>query len=106
MLEEVVELLADGALAIDARLPEQFAQGHLPGAYNLPLGEVETVLAPFAEQVAPSRKLVVYCNGYGCPDSFDLASLLIREGFAGARVFEGGFPAWQAAGLPIQKEEP
>lgn len=106
MLEEVVELLAEGGLAVDARLPVQFAQGHLPGAYNLPLAEVETALAPFARRVATTRKLIIYCSGYGCPDSFDLASLLLEKGFVGVRVFEGGFPEWRDAGLPVEGEAP
>jgi len=106
MLEEVVELLSAGALAVDARLPEQFSAGHLPGAYNLPLAEIETAYAAFAEQVAATRTLVVYCNGYGCPDSFDLASLLLQKGYAEARVFEDGFPAWRDAGLPVEGEQP
>jgi len=106
MLEEVVELLSAGALAVDARLPEQFVAGHLPGAYNLPLAEIETAYAPFAERVAATRTLVVYCNGYGCPDSFDLASLLLQKGYAEVRVFEGGFPEWQDAGLPVKGGQP
>ncbi|PLY07721.1 MAG: rhodanese-like domain-containing protein [Desulfuromonas sp.] len=106
MLDEVAELLAAGGLAVDARLPEQFAQGHLPAAYNLPLAEVESGLDAFVAQVDAGRTLVVYCNGYGCPDSYDLALLLLHNGFRKVRVFEGGFPEWRDAGQPLQGDRP
>ena len=101
MLDEVQELLADGALPVDARLPEQYAEGYLPNARNLPLSELEMFLDAFKGGVETNRVLIVYCNGYGCPDSFDLAQVLIREGYRDVRVFEGGFPEWQDAGLPV-----
>ena len=48
-----------------------------------------------------TTRLVVYCSGYGCPDSFDLAMRLLAAGYRDVLVFEGGFPAWQDAGLPV-----
>lgn len=101
-LEEVLELLADGALAVDARLPEQFAQGRLPKAYNLPLVDYVQEIARFVAQIPVGRTLVVYCNGYGCPDSFDLGQLLLQRGYKDVRIFEGGFPEWRDSGLTVE----
>lgn len=98
-LDEVRRLLAGGALAIDARPTELYAEGHLPGALSLPLAEAQG--ADLAARVPPDRVLVVYCNGYGCSDSFDLALLLLRAGRREVRVFEGGVPAWRDADLPL-----
>jgi len=106
MLDEVRELLGEGALAVDARTPEAYREGHLPGAVNLPLADAEHLLAAFAARNEVSRTLVVYCNGYGCPDSFDLAVLLQAHRFVEVRVFEGGFPAWRDAGLPVEGGKP
>lgn len=103
LLAEVRELLAAGALPVDARDGALHADGHLPGALSLPLGEVDPQIAAFHRQVPVEKTLVVYCNGYGCPDSFDLAQRLIAEGYRDVRVFEGGFPEWRDAGLPVDK---
>jgi rhodanese-related sulfurtransferase len=101
LLAEVRELAAAGALLVDARDAALFADGHLPAAASLPLGEVDARLVAFRQQVAATRTLVIYCNGYGCPDSFDLGLRLMTEGYHDVRVFEGGFPEWRDAGLPV-----
>ncbi len=93
--------LEQGALAVDARLPEHYREGHLPGALSLPWAEIEERLPAFLAQIPRDRPLILYCSGYGCPDSFDLAVRLLGEGYPSVKVFEGGFPAWQDAGLPV-----
>lgn len=103
LLAEVRELASAGALLVDARDSALYADGHLAGAWSLPLGEVESRLADFRQRFAPDRTLVLYCNGYGCPDSFDLGVRLITAGYRDVRVFEGGFPEWRDAGLPVAK---
>jgi phage shock protein E len=35
-------LLREGALIVDVRTPEEFGAGHLPGAVNIPLGELRS----------------------------------------------------------------
>lgn len=103
LLAEVRELATAGALLVDARERALYAEGHLPGAVSLPLGEVEALLEGFRGRVDVARPLVLYCSGYGCPDSFDLGMRLIAEGYRDVRVFEGGFPEWRDAGLPVAK---
>lgn len=103
LLAGVRELVAAGALPVDARDDMLYADGHLPGAVSLPIGEVEAQLVAFRARVAADRTLVIYCNGYGCPDSFDLGLRLLQEGYHDVRVFEGGFPEWRDAGLPVEK---
>ena len=101
LLAEVRELAATGALLVDARDAALYADGHLPAAVSLPLAEVDALLESFRQQVAAGRTLILYCNGYGCQDSFDLALRLMNEGYHDVRVFEGGFPEWRDAGLPV-----
>ncbi|AMV73312.1 rhodanese-like domain-containing protein [Desulfuromonas carbonis] len=100
-LAGVQEALRDGALAIDARIPELFAAGHISGARSLPLADIDQALPAFQVAVPVTTRLVVYCSGYGCPDSYDLAVRLLEAGYRNVLVFEGGFPAWQDAGLPV-----
>ena len=89
------------AVIVDARDGATFAAGHITGAVSLPLGEADGRLAEFARRYQPATLLVVYCNGYDCHDSHDLAGKLITKGFTTVFVFEGGFPEWEAAGYPV-----
>jgi len=105
-LDEVRELLGGAALAVDARAAEIYAEGHLPGAISLPLGEQDARLPEFMAGTPRETTLIVYCSGFGCPDSFDLGERLLAEGYGDVRVYEGGFPEWRDAGLPVETEAP
>lgn len=89
------------AVIVDARDGASFAAGHITGAVSLPLGEAGARLADFTKKYPPSTLLVVYCNGYDCHDSHNLAEKLIPAGYSTVFVFEGGFPEWQSAGYPV-----
>ncbi len=106
LLEEVQLVKSTGGMIVDARSFELFAAGHIAGARSLPLVEVDEMLPDFLENVARDRTLIVYCSGFGCPDSFDLGMILIEAGYEDVRVFEGGYPEWRDAGLPVAGEKP
>lgn len=103
LLEDVQYIMATGGVVVDARSPELFAAGRIQGSLSLPLVDIDSELGPFLEEIEKDRVIVVYCSGFGCPDSFDLAVLLIEAGYADVRVFEGGYPEWRDAGLPIDE---
>lgn len=104
-LPEVRELLAAGALAVDARPRALFNLGHLPMSRSIPFEEFVTLPQRLAGLLPADRPLLIYCSGFGCRDSFDLAQLLIAAGYRDVRVFEDGFPAWRDAGLPVATGE-
>ncbi|MCI6247427.1 rhodanese-like domain-containing protein [bacterium] len=56
---EVRRLAARGALVLDVRTPQEYGDGHLPGAVNLPLSAITQ-----ARQVIGStdRPVIVYCR--------------------------------------------
>lgn len=49
----------EGAALVDVRTPREFAAGHLPGAVNLPLGQIADRAS---ELGGPDRPLVLYCQ--------------------------------------------
>jgi rhodanese-related sulfurtransferase len=105
LIDEVQQVMASGGLVVDARTPEQYAAGHIAGAVSLPLVEIDAVLPDFLAHIDKAQTLVTYCNGFGCPDSFDLGVRLIESGCRDVRVFEGGYPEWRDAGLPVAGED-
>ena len=83
---------------LDVRPADEFALGHLPGAVNIPLGQLEARLA----ELDPSQEVVAYCRGPYCVLSFEAVAALRARGFK-ARRLEDGLPEWNAAGLPIDR---
>ena len=94
---ELLDRLRAGAAAVlDVRPEDEFQQGHLPGALNIPLAQLERRLT----ELPPDREIVAYCRGPWCVLSFEAVVALRQRGFQ-ARRLEDGFPEWKVAGLPI-----
>ena len=91
------ERMKDGLVTVlDVRPRDEFALGHVPGAINVPVDELEERLASLAR----GREIVAYCRGAYCVLSFEAVSRLRARGFR-ARRLEAGMPEWIAAGLPV-----
>lgn len=74
--EKARQLVAEGAVLLDVRTPEEFRQGHPEPARNIPVQELP---ARLAEVGSPDTKVVVYCAAGG--RSAMAVSLLQRNGF-------------------------
>lgn len=94
--ELTTRLRTESVTLLDLRAEDEFALGHLPGALNIPLDQLEARLAELPE----GREVIAYCRGPYCILSFDAVALLRARGIT-ARRLEGGFPEWQAAELPV-----
>jgi len=100
--EEIDDLLAAGHIFLDARDHHLYVEAHLPGAISLPLGDVDKLLAEFSTKFPQETSFIIYCNGFGCPDSFDLGVRLLAEGYVDIKVYEGGFPEWRDRGRLLE----
>lgn len=94
---------AGAALFLDARSAQEYAEGHIAGAVNLPFDDVfkNPALAKAVE--AKGRVLITYCGGGDCDLSRSLAFSLIDSGFRKVLVFKDGLPAWVSAGASVRK---
>lgn len=96
--KELVERARHGLVTVlDVRPADEFAIGHLPGAVNIPLSELEARV----DELDPSSEIVAYCRGAYCVLSFEAVAALRRRGFR-VRRLEDGLPEWKAAGLPTE----
>jgi ArsR family transcriptional regulator len=94
---ELVDRLKAGTVTVlDVRPEDEFRQGHLPDALNIPLAQLARRLA----DLPPDREIVAYCRGPWCVLSFEAVAALRERGYR-ARRLEDGFPEWKVAGLPI-----
>ena len=87
-----------GTLLIDARPPELFGPGHIPGAVNLPVANFAAVLPLFLQRLRSARLVIVYCGGPECNDAIDLAGKLFEKGFKDLLIYRGGMEDWQQRG--------
>jgi rhodanese-related sulfurtransferase/DNA-binding transcriptional ArsR family regulator len=95
---EVLDRAKKGLVVVlDVRPPEEFAAGHLPGAINIPIHELEKRL----RELPKRQEVIAYCRGPYCLMSYDAVSLLRKKGRK-ARRLEAGLPEWRAAGFPIE----
>lgn len=96
--DELLELTQSGeAMVIDVRPPEEYRAGHIPGAVNVPLGELPTRL----KKLPHNQEIVAYCRGPYCVLAFQAVEQLRQAGFA-ARRLEDGFPEWKADKRPVE----
>lgn len=92
--------LADGSVVVlDVRDAAEYAAGHIPGAANIPLGELERRLA----EIDDGAQIVACCRGLYCLYSYQALDILYAHGIP-ARRLEGGFFDWLAAGLPTESQ--
>ena len=96
--DELQARLRDGLVTIlDVRPEDEFADGHLPGAVNVPLSQLRKRI----DELPSNREIVAYCRGPWCVLAFEAVALL-RESGRDARRLEGGLPEWRIAGLPVE----
>ena len=98
---EVLDRARKGLVTVlDVRPPEEFAAGHVAGAINIPIHELEKRLSELPKR----REVVAYCRGPYCLMSFDAVQLLRRKGLK-ARRLKDGLPEWRLAGLPTDRTD-
>lgn len=91
-----VRLQEDAVLVLDVRTAQEYQAGHIAGALSLPLEDLESQLA----ELPKTTEIVAYCRGPFCVLAAAAIAQLQAAGFR-ARRLEGGFPNWQANGLPV-----
>jgi len=95
---ELLERARKGLVTVlDVRPPEEFAAGHVRGAVNIPVQELEKRI----KELPKRREVIAYCRGPYCLMSYDAVALLRKKGLK-ARRLEAGLPEWRLGGLPVE----
>ena len=85
-------------LILDVRSAEEFAEGHVPGALNVPHSEIASRLATLGSIQKP---VLVYCRS---GRRADIALKALADlGFERLYHLDGDMQAWQSDSLPIEK---
>ena len=105
------EALDSGAvkLVLDVREPEEFREGHVPDAVNIPRGLLEVRADPASPAADASLsaersvRVLVYCTKGPGARSLFAARTLMDMGYENVDVLAGGMNAWAEAGLPVER---
>ena len=92
---------AKAATIIDARDPSEYAQGHIPGAVNMPFEQVATDTERLEKFDAQGKPIIIYCGGGTCEVSMNLAFSMVSAGQKKVLVYMGGWPDWASSGYPV-----
>lgn len=88
----------EGFTLVDVREKNEFAAGHIKGALNLPLSNLENTYG----QLPQDTRIVLYCNSGSRSNT--AAELLVQRGYSKIENMEG-FTDWVKKGLPSVKGE-
>lgn len=96
MTAEQIHSALPQPLIIDVRDADEYVAGHLPGARNLPLRQLDALVAQVGA-LPKDRAIVTYCNMHhpGQSRGERAAALLAEHGYP-ASALAGGYSAWTA----------
>lgn len=104
IVEQAYQLLMQGnVLFIDTRYTEEYYEGHIPGAVNLPANASRDQMMDFLDTVNKEQIIVTYCSNPLCNSSQRLAGYLSYLGYQNAHIFYGGYEEWVEKKYPVQK---
>jgi len=99
-VSEANEMLGKpGVIFLDVREPSELQPGHIPGAMNVPLANVESQTEKYIPDKAAT--IVVYCRSGR--RSVTASKALIKMGYKNVLNMDGGYKAWLEAGYSVQQ---
>jgi rhodanese-related sulfurtransferase len=88
----------DDGVVLDVREPDEWSQGHIPGARHVPMNSVPATAAYEPQTVPADERIYVVCHVGG--RSAQVTAWLRRQGYDAVNV-AGGMDRWAQAGLPV-----
>ena len=95
----VLMMNRDKAVVVDVCEPGEYAAGHIAGARNVPLAQLESQLPGLVKNKA--TPVILVCQA-GVRSGRAL-SVARKLGYENAQSLAGGLKAWQAASMPVSK---
>lgn len=107
---ELVKVFQDPATAqglnlfVDARKPDLYEEGHIPGAVQCDPYEPDDALDHVVARASGVDRVIVYCGGGDCEDSIFMCRELLDASVPYDSIFlyPGGWEEWSANQMPAQ----
>jgi ArsR family transcriptional regulator len=95
--DELAARITEGSVTVfDVRPPDEYAMGHISGARNVTLADLDRIAPTFT----PGSEIVAYCRGPYCIYAHQAVTALRKRGL-NARRLDGGLPEWRAEGRDV-----
>ena len=88
---------------IDSRYKDEFEQGHIRSAINLPGNTGREELLNFLESIPKDQQIVTYCSSPACNTSRRLAGFMTYLGYKRVLIYLEGYDEWEAKDYPIER---
>ena len=103
-----MEFAGGQALFVDARDPEEFLCGTIPGAINIPFeylpdGDLHPYIDSALGGVGMDKRIITFCGGEECDLSLHLGRNLKQLGYTNVSIFFGGAREWEKFDLEMQR---
>ncbi|RLB75297.1 MAG: hypothetical protein DRH24_19840 [Deltaproteobacteria bacterium] len=92
---QISQLLNTDTVFIDARYSDDFKEGHIEGAINVPASLCDKGRHAVLANIDKSTNIVVYCQSAGCRFAEKVAVKLAADGFSSVSIFKGGWNEWK-----------
>ncbi len=90
-----------GVIFVDVRKDKDWSAGRIPDAVHIELKKVLSEKS-LSKEVKKDQEVVMYCNGEKCMRSSKASAKAVAWGFGKVYYYRDGFPAWKAAGNPVE----
>jgi rhodanese-related sulfurtransferase len=94
-LQDLIKKDRAGTIVVDVRDPQEYTEGHIPGAINIP----SEIFASKSDVLDKEKKIVVYCNSGG--RSYNAYRKLMKLGYE--NIYQSLYFDWKQQGLPVEK---
>ncbi|TWG91539.1 rhodanese-related sulfurtransferase [Nocardioides sp. J9] len=95
-IDQLADAIDGGAVVVDVRETSEYADGHVPGARNIPMGQLPGRLDEL------DRSAVVHVVCASGNRSSAMTDVLVAQGFDAVNV-AGGTRAWISSGRPVEQ---
>jgi len=97
-LKQGHRLYRQGVTFIDARVPDRYVEGRIPGSVNLPANASMERKSALADSLSAEATYVIYCNNPACPLGEVIYEFLQMMGFDKLHILTEGYEGWRDAG--------
>ncbi|WP_126456526.1 rhodanese-like domain-containing protein [Sulfuriflexus mobilis] len=94
-------LFDKGVVFLDVRSDKDWNAGRIPDAIHIELKK-QLNEDSMAKEIKKGDEVVIYCNGESCLRSSKAAAKAVGWGYSKVYYFRDGYPAWKAAGYPVE----
>jgi len=103
-MQEAFILWKDNAVFLDTGEHDEYAEGHIPNAINLPFEEWDDYWDEVSVYLSTETTIVCYCGGIDCELSLFTARELKDMGYSNSLIFFGGYNTWLEFDLPVESD--